>query len=298
LWRLNFKFMRIAIFANTYRAEIVSSLDVIFQFFKQRDAILLFEKELYAFIKEKGHLPSDKIEIIDSFDFEADLVLSIGGDGTFLNSAARVGRKQIPILGINSGSLGFLADIPKEDILPALEAIVHNQFWLEDRTLLYIESSDGTSFEYPYVLNEIAILKQEVSSMISVSATVNGQFVHTYRADGLVVSTPTGSTAYSLSVGGPIVMPQAENIIIAPIATHSLNVRPLVIPDSWIIDLEVGSRNECFLVALDGRSQMLNLGTRLRISKADYTIKVVKQLDHTFFDTLKNKLMWGVDKRS
>jgi NAD+ kinase len=273
-------------------------LDVIFQFFKQRDAILLFDKELYGFVKEKGHLPSDKIEIIDSFDFEADLVLSIGGDGTFLNSAAHVGRKQIPILGINSGSLGFLADIPKEDILPALEAIVHNQFWLEDRTLLYIESSDGTTFEYPYVLNEIAILKQEVSSMISVSATVNGQFVHTYRADGLVISTPTGSTAYSLSVGGPIVMPQAENIIIAPIANHSLNVRPLIIPDSWSIELKVDSRTGSFLVALDGRSQLLNLGTGLRISKADYTIKVVKQLDHTFFDTLKNKLMWGVDKRS
>ena len=260
--------------------------------------MLLFDKELYAFVKEMGHLPSDKIEIIDSFDFEADLVLSIGGDGTFLNSAAHVGRKQIPILGINSGSLGFLADIPKEDILPALEAIVHNRFWLEDRTLLYIESSDGTTFEYPYVLNEIAILKQEVSSMISVSATVNGQFVHTYRADGLVISTPTGSTAYSLSVGGPIVMPQAENIIIAPIANHSLNVRPLIIPDSWSIELKVDSRTGSFLVALDGRSQLLNLGTGLRISKADYTIKVVKQLDHTFFDTLKNKLMWGVDKRS
>jgi NAD+ kinase len=290
--------MKIAIFANTYRAEIVASLDFIFNFFEKLDAILLLDSELCQFLEDNGKLLANRFEIIEGSQFEADIVISIGGDGTFLNSASRVGRKQIPILGINSGSLGFLADIPKEDIRSALEAIVANHYWLEDRTLLYIETSDGTVFECPYVLNEIAILKQEVSSMISVSATVNGQFVHTYRADGLVVSTPTGSTAYSLSVGGPIVMPQAENIIIAPIATHSLNVRPLVIPDSWIIDLEVNSRNECFLVALDGRSQMLNLSTRLRITKADYTIKVVKQLDHTFFDTLKNKLMWGVDKRS
>ena len=134
--------------------------------------------------------------------------------------------------------------------------------------------------------------------MISINASVNGEMVHTYQADGLVVSTPTGSTAYSMSVGSPLVVPQAQSLILSPVASHSLNVRPLIIPDSWTIELEVHSRSRCFLVALDGRSKVLEQTTKLKVTKADYTIKVIKQLNHTFFDTLKDKLMWGVDKRN
>lgn len=134
--------------------------------------------------------------------------------------------------------------------------------------------------------------------MMSINASVNGQMVHTYHADGLILSTPTGSTAYSMSVGGPIVIPQTQNFILSPIASHSLNVRPLIIPDSWTIDLEVHSRSSNYLIAIDGRSKVLDHNTKLRIVKADYTIKTIKQLNHTFFDTLKNKLLWGVDKRN
>jgi NAD+ kinase len=270
----------------------------LFEYFKDKQVTFLLDKELFKFVLDHGKQDMRHVEIIQNDNFEADLALSIGGDGTFLNTAACIGRKQIPILGINTGRLGFLADVSSDEIIPALDAILANQYRLEERALLLVETSDGTTFEYPYALNEVSVLKQDSSSMMSINASVNGEMVHTYQADGLIVSTPTGSTAYSMSVGGPLVVPQAQNFILSPVASHSLNVRPLIIPDSWIIDLEVHSRSQCFLVAIDGRSKVLEQGVKLRISKADYTIRIVKQMNHTFFDTLKNKLMWGVDKRN
>ncbi len=290
--------MRIAIFGNTYRTVILSRLEVLFEFFKEKDVTLLLDKELFDFVHEYGKFSMENIGVIRDDNFYADLVLSIGGDGTFLNTAAHIGRKQIPILGINTGRLGFLADIPNEDIISALDDIVSEKFIVEDRSLLYVEILDGTTLEYPYALNEVAVLKQDGSSMISINATVNGELVHTYQADGLIVSTPTGSTAYSMSVGGPLVVPQAQNFILSPVASHSLNVRPLIVPDSWMIELEVHSRTRSFMMAIDGRSKVLEHKTQIRISKADYTVKIIKQINHTFFDTLKNKLMWGVDKRN
>jgi NAD+ kinase len=290
--------MKIAIFGNTFRKEILSHINVLLEYSKNKDIKLLLDKALYDSLKGVEACDLSHVDVISNDSFESDLALSIGGDGTFLNTAARIGSKGIPILGINTGRLGFLADVQREDILPALDAILNNNFSTEDRTLLKIETSDGTILDYPYALNEICILKQDSSSMLSINTSINGEMVHTYQADGLIISTPTGSTAYSMSVGGPLVVPQAQNFILSPIASHSLNVRPLIIPDSWTIDLEVHSRNQCFLVALDGGSKVLEQTTKLKISKADFTIKVVKQLNHTFFDSLKSKLMWGVDKRN
>ena len=290
--------MRIAIFGNLYRTVILSHIQVLFEYFKDKQATILLDKVLYEFVREHGMINLEGTVIIDSDDFDADLALSIGGDGTFLNTAARIGRKQIPVLGINTGRLGFLADVSNEEIIPALDAILANQFSIEERALLHVQTSDGTTFDYPYALNEVSVLKQDSSSMMSINTSLNGEMVHTYQADGLIVSTPTGSTAYSMSVGGPLVVPQAQNIILSPVASHSLNVRPLIIPDSWVIELEVHSRSQNYLVALDGRSKVLEHQTKLYIRKADYTVKIIKQLNHTFFDTLKNKLMWGVDKRN
>jgi len=290
--------MKIAVFGNIYRTEIISHIKVLLQYFSNKGVVLYLEEELYEFVRNFDEAALELAKMIEGDDFEADLALSIGGDGTFLNTAARIGRKSIPILGINTGRLGFLADIPRENILPALDAIMSKNYVVEERTLLYIETSNGSVIETPYALNEISVLKQDSSSMLSINASVNGEMVHTYQADGLIISTPTGSTAYSMSVGGPLVVPQAENFILSPIASHSLNVRPLIVPDSWTIELEVHSRSQCYLVAIDGRSKVLEQSTKLKISKADYKIKVIKQLNHTFFDTLKNKLMWGVDKRN
>lgn len=290
--------MKIAVFGNIYRTVILSHIELLFNYFKDKDVTLLLDSVLYEFVRDNDKCCMERTEIITDNDFEADLALSIGGDGTFLNTAARIGRKNIPILGINTGRLGFLADVASEDILPALDAILSNKYITQERSLLHVETSDGTTFDYPYALNEISVLKQDSSSMISITASVNGEMVHTYHADGLLVSTPTGSTAYSMSVGGPLVVPEAENFILTPIASHSLNVRPLIVPDTWTFELEVHSRSQCYLVALDGRSKVLELTTKLRITKADYTIKIIKQMNHTFFDTLKNKLLWGVDKRN
>lgn len=290
--------MRIALFGNIYRSVLLSHVQILFEYFESKDVVLLLNKELYEFVSEHGACDMTRTEIILDDNFEADIALSIGGDGTFLNTAARIGRKQIPILGINTGRLGFLADVSTEEIVPALDAVLAKKYSIQDRTLLAVETSDGTTFDYPYALNEVSVLKQDSSSMMSITASVNGEKVHTYHADGLLVSTPTGSTAYSMSVGGPLVVPEAGNFILSPIASHSLNVRPLIVPDTWTFELEVSSRSQCYLVALDGRSKVLDLSTKLKITKADYTIKVIKQLNHTFFDTLKNKLMWGVDKRN
>lgn len=290
--------MRIAIFGNIYRTVILSHIEVLFIYFKDKDVTILLDDTLYNFVSEHSSCCTKNVEKIESDDFLADIALSIGGDGTFLNTAARIGRKNIPILGINTGRLGFLADVASEDIVAALDAILLNKYVIQERTLLYVEASDGTTFDYPYALNEVSVLKQDSSSMMSITASVNGEMVHTYHADGLLVATPTGSTAYSMSVGGPLVAPESENFILSPIASHSLNVRPLIVPDTWKFELEVHSRSQCYLVAIDGRSKILDLTTKLKITKADYTIKIVKQLNHTFFDTLKNKLMWGVDKRN
>lgn len=290
--------MRIAIFGNIYRTVILSHIELLFEHFKGKGITFLLDNELFEFVKTNGSCCLEHTSIIENDDFEADIALSIGGDGTFLNTAARIGKKQIPILGVNIGRLGFLADVPGEEMIAALTTILASKYEVDERSLLFVEASDGTTFEYPYALNEVAVLKQDSSSMMSVNASVNGEMVHTYQADGLIVSTPTGSTAYSMSVGGPLVVPQAQNFILSPVASHSLNVRPLIVPDSWTIELEVHSRSHCFLVAIDGRSMVLEQATKLKITKADYTIKVIKQVNHTFFDTLKNKLMWGVDKRN
>jgi len=292
------KTMKIAIFANTYRPFILTPLRALIDFFTDKGVILMLEQELYKFVVEHSDSCPDTIEIIRDDDFSADIALSIGGDGTFLSTAAHIGKKQIPVLGINTGRLGFLADVPVENILPALESLLSSNYDIEERSLLFVETSDHTEFEYPYALNEVSVLKQDSSSMISIHTYLNGEAIHTYQADGLLISTPTGSTAYSMSVGGPLVVPQAQNILLSPVASHSLNVRPLVVPDNWVIELDVRSRSHCYQVALDGRSVILSEDTKLRITKADFSVKVIKQRNHTFFHTLKSKLMWGMDKRN
>jgi len=290
--------MRVAIFGNIYRPVIINSIKVLFDFFSQKQVTLMLDRDLYDFLLQVGGYSLENVEKIENDDFKADVAFSIGGDGTFLNTAARIGEKGIPVIGVNTGRLGFLTDVSNDEIFDALEALMAGKYRIEERTLLQVETSDGTPLQYPYALNEVSVLKQDSSSMISINASVNGELIHTYQADGLLVSTPTGSTAYSMSVGGPIVVPQAQNFILSPVASHSLNVRPLIIPDNWSIDLEVHSRTHSYLVALDGRSKVLEQTTQLHITKAPFTIKVVKQLQHTFFDTLKKKLMWGIDKRN
>ena len=234
---------------------------------------------------------------------EVDLAFSIGGDGTFLRTAAEIVHRNIPILGINTGRLGFLADIKFEDLDETLDEIFNGNYRIEKRMLLKtnaITSSKGKQVSNnfaSYSLNEVAVLKQDTSSMLTIHAYIDNEYLTSYQADGLVIATPTGSTAYSLSIGGPIMVPTAPNIILTAIAPHSLNSRPLVVDSNSKISLKVESRSSNYLVSLDGESQTLEVGTLLEICKATYAQPVVKRCGHTFFETLRNKLMWGADIR-
>lgn len=226
-----------------------------------------------------------------------DLVISMGGDGTFLKAACMVGECEIPILGINKGRLGFLADVLPSEIEDVLEHVLRRDYMIENHTVIKLEA-DGECVDCcPFALNDIAVLKRDTASMISIKAYVNGEFLVNYQADGLIIATPTGSTAYSLSNGGPIIVPQSGSLCITPVAPHSLNIRPIVINDTSVIELEVCSRSHNFLVAIDGRSMKLTEGTRLTIRKADYMVKLVKLKNQRYFSTLHRKLMWGADSR-
>ncbi len=290
--------MTLAIFGNTFRPAILPIVNMVFQFFNTRGVQLLLDQELHEYFRNNGNCGDCNYHIIDNDQFEADIALSIGGDGTFLHTAARIGSKSIPILGINIGRLGFLADVSGDELLSAMEAILSDQLSISSHTLLQVSVSDCRHIKYPCVLNDVSILKQDSSSMVSINTYLNNEAIHTYHADGLIISTPTGSTAYSMSVGGPLIAPQTGCILLSPVASHSLTVRPLVIPDDWVIDLEVATRSGCFQLSLDGRTMVLDQGLKIRISKADYCIQVAKQMNHTFFDSLKGKLMWGLDKRN
>ena len=222
----------------------------------------------------------------------------MGGDGTFLEAARRVGKKEIPILGVNMGRLGFLADVSPNDIEDVVEHLYKGEYAIEARSVIEVTLPDGNLNVYPYALNEVAVLKHDNSSMISIDVRINGEHLTTYQADGLIISTPTGSTGYALSVGGPIIVPQAGIFSITPVAPHSLNMRPLALRDNAVIELSVESRSHNFLVAIDGRSESCPVSTRLIIRKAPYQVRVFQRQNHSFFNTLRNKLMWGADPRS
>lgn len=301
--------MKIALFGNLYndKPEIFEN-----QFYDICQKIRNHNIEIYlqaVFFNTLSANLKHKIEsfihIYDSTIPKVDLAFSIGGDGTFLRTAAEIALHKIPILGINTGRLGFLADIKFEDLDETLDEIFNHNYRIEMRMLLQtkvfntsvVEGQVSKKFDN-YSLNEVAILKQDTSSMLTIHAFIDDEYLTSYQADGLVVATPTGSTAYSLSIGGPIMVPTAPNIILTAIAPHSLNSRPLVVDSNSIIRLKVESRSSNYLVSLDGESQTLNADTQLEISKADYFQPVVKRCGHTFFETLRNKLMWGADIRS
>lgn len=288
--------MQILVFGNKYKLKFINSVKNLFFKLKHRGANILFDKEFAKEIQDSGMLDISEFNVFDN-NFSGDIAISLGGDGTLLATANRIGNRQIPILGINLGRLGFLTDVQAHE-LDNLDDIIFNQkYKVDDRMILRAEITQDNTIISEFALNEIAVLKQDLSSMISIDVTLNGEPLHTYQADGLLVSTPTGSTAYSLSVGGPIMMPETNNLIIAPVASHSLNVRPLIIPDNWKIDLKISSRNHSYLASIDGRSITMPDTATISISKANYTVRIIRLEGHSFLNTLKTKLMWGADIR-
>jgi len=281
--------MRFALFGNIYQAKKSAAIQQVLNAIAAHGAELQVDMEYYYFMKDSQHLTIKADKVFTEDDFDADFAISMGGDGTFLKTANRVGRRCIPILGVNMGRLGFLADIQPADIEDCIDALQSGDYVVEDRAVI--------ATDFGCALNDVAILKRDTASMISIRASIDGKYLTTYQADGIIVSTPTGSTAYSLSNGGPIIVPGTGVMLMTAVAPHSLNIRPIVIPDTSVVTLDVESRSHSFLVAIDGRSEKCREGTTITLRRAPYNIKVVKRRGNPYFATLREKMMWGADQR-
>lgn len=289
--------LRFALFGNIYQAKKSLAIQKLLCLLEQRQADIYIERPFYEYLVNGLRLDVHPTRLIEGDDFDADVVVSMGGDGTFLEAASRVGNKNIPILGINMGRLGFLADVTADEIDTAIDNIYNEAYTIEERSVLQVEYSDGSPVGHPYALNEVAILKRDNSSMISIRVSIDGEYLTTYQADGLIINTPTGSTGYALSVGGPIMTPLSHTIGMVAVAPHSLNVRPLTLCDNVEIELAIESRSHQFLLSIDGRSESCTEDIRINVRRAPYSIRVFKRPGTTFFRTLRNKMMWGSDIR-
>jgi NAD+ kinase len=289
--------MKTGIFGNHFQAEKLKSIQTLFEKLQALRTEIYVEHRFYDYLTEQFAYYPSIAGLIETDLLTLDLAISVGGDGTFLQTAARVGRQNIPILGVNTGRLGFLTATHTDEIETALDEIFRREYSIEQRSLLELESNPPFQGVYNYALNEIAILKRDTSSMITIRTCLNEEYLTNYLGDGLLIATPTGSTAYSMSINGPIILPQANNFVLSPVAPHSLNVRPLVIPEDYCIRLKVETRNNNFLVALDGRSEIYPSGSEFFIRKAGFNIKLVKRYSQSFYETLREKLLWGVDAR-
>lgn len=291
------KKLKFALFGNVYQERKCAAVQKFFAIAAEHEADIAIPEQFYLFLRDNMKINTPECEIITDDNFTADYVVCMGGDGTFLDVASKVGNKEIPIIGINTGRLGFLASFSPDHIESAINDIYRDNFNIERHSVLHISCDELDLGPYPNALNEVAILKHDISSMITIHTNINDEYLTTYQADGLIIGTPTGSTAYSLSVGGPIIVPQSSTISLTPVAPHSLNMRPLVICDDAEIELRVESRSHRFLISLDGRSQSYEENIHLRIRKAPYVVNVITQPGQSFFSTLRRKMMWGADRR-
>lgn len=289
--------LKFAIFGNEYQARKSTSIEKILDYLVQKGAEIYVENAYYEFLTRSQHIDVKAAGVFEDYNFDVDYVISMGGDGTFLKAASRVGAKGTPIIGVNMGRLGFLADVLPGEVEAALDSLYAGECQIEEHAVIQVEAEGGVLAGNPFALNDIAVLKRDDASMISIRTQVDGEFLVNYQADGLIVTTSTGSTAYNLSNGGPIIIPQSSSLCLTPVASHSLNIRPVVINDTAEITLDVESRSHNYLVAIDGRSERMTEGTRLVIRKAAHTIKIVKQRNQRYFSTLREKLMWGADQR-
>jgi len=234
----------------------------------------------------------------DDLDDSFDSIISLGGDGTLLDTVTLVRDKGIPILGINYGRLGFLASIGREELHSAIQALINRTYVLDKRTLLHLDADIPLFGATPYALNEFTLQKKDSSSMIKIHTYLNGEFLNTYWADGLIVATPTGSTGYSLSCNGPIVFPDSGSLVITPVAPHNLNIRPIIVPDTTIVSFEVEGRTDEFLCTLDSRRAIVPKEVQIAVKKEKFYINLIRLNENNFLQTLRNKLSWGLDKRN
>lgn len=294
--------MKIAIYGQSYQGNTHPSINILLRFLQQKNLEVFIEKEFFDLIRKENHGISDygSFNTFQKLDDSYELLISIGGDGTILRAITYVRDLGIPIVGINTGRLGFLATIQTSEIEDAITSILDKQYKISERTLLSIETTPTNKdiLQTNFALNEVAVSRKNTTSMITVSTHLNEEYLTSYWADGLIVSTPTGSTGYSLSCAGPVISPDANNFVLTPIAPHNLSARPLVIPDDTEIHLKVDGREDDYLISLDSRIATLPKSTVITIKKASFKIKMVELLSESFIDTLRKKLLWGEDKRN
>jgi len=293
--------MKIALYGQTVNPEFFEELSRLFDLLKEKQIESFVYGPFLEYLQQDcGIRPeiSGQFEDDDDLPDDVSYLFSLGGDGTFLKSFLVAKNGSIPLVGINSGRLGFLSDISRDEIESAINDILEGNILIDERTALELEIVSDKQSVFLYALNEIAVTKLDSSSMINIHTYINDEFLNTYWADGLIVATPTGSTAYSLSVGGPILTPDSENFVISPIAPHNLTVRPMVVPDHHSITLRVEGRGHHFLASIDSKSETIYFKESLKIRKAPFKVKTIRLKDHSFFTTLRNKLMWGADKRN
>lgn len=255
-----------------------------------------FFNQFYSAIQLEGNYST--FNSSDDMDTSIDCLISLGGDGTLLDTVTMVKDTGIPVLGINYGRLGFLANIGREEINSAIEALVDRKYVLDKRTLLHLDANVPLFSSVPYALNEFALHKSDISPMVKIHTYLNGEFLNTYWADGLIVSTPTGSTGYSLSCNGPVVFPDSASFVITPVAPHNLNIRPIVVPDNNVVSFEVESRTESLICSMDSRREIVPKEVQLAVRKEDFGINLIRLNENNFLQTLRNKLSWGLDKRN
>ena len=292
--------MKAAIYSRIMEEDQRENVQIFFdELSRQKITPLVFEN-FFEEIKNIIHLPEDTavFSLSEHLTSEVEFMISLGGDGTLLDTITLVRERDIFIMGINFGRLGFLAGIGKDEIRAAVQAIAKRTFLVDKRTMIHLDADSPLFGKIPYALNEFAIHKRDIASMIKIHTYLNGEFLNTYWADGLIVATPTGSTGYSLSCGGPIVFPESGSFVITPVAPHNLNVRSIIIPDDNVISFEVESRSDDIICALDSRREIVGKHVSLAVKKEDFHLNLLRLSENSFLQTLHDKLTWGLDKRN
>lgn len=293
--------MKIAIYGPEFNERSQSAIVQLSEHLSKKSARVFVEENFYQSILEQSTIEIDRygFETFKTLDSTFDLLISVGGDGTILRAITHVKDLDIPIVGINTGRLGFLATIKRDDIVGALDLIFERKYRISKRTVLCVHTDrEEANFDLDFALNEITVSRKNTTSMISIETWLDDEYLTSYWADGLIVSTPTGSTGYSLSCGGPVIMPESDSLVLTPIAPHNLNARPLVISAQREIRLKVSGRENEYLVSLDSRINSLKSTIGITIKKAPYDIKMIELEDGTFIETLRKKLLWGADQRN
>jgi NAD+ kinase len=292
--------MQVALYSRGFITEDIANIRLLLEELQRAEIESIIYEPFYRTLQQ--HIPFESVPLLfssaEDLPGKIDFLMSLGGDGTLLDTVCYVRDTNIPVIGINFGRLGFLASIGKEEIHALVQALLNRTYVVDQRSLLHLDANVPLFGDVPYALNEFTIHKKDTSAMVKIHTYLNGEFLNTYWADGLIVATPTGSTGYSLSCGGPIVFPDAGNFVITPVAPHNLNVRPIIVPNNNIISFEVEGRSDQFLCTLDSRMETIDNTVQLAIKKEEFKLSLLRLDDSNFLHTLRNKLLWGIDARN